>query len=272
MLALRRQPIKSSTTACLLVSEEKEDPIIIHDKSLQGPYLVAFDPLDGSSNIDCNISVGSIFSVFKRRCGADGDENREVCIEDVLLPGNELSAAGYCMYGSATQMVLTFGKGVHLFTHDPSLGEFILTKENVTIPENPKKIYSVNEGNSIYWHDPVKRFVERVKEVPYTHRYVGSMVADVHRTLMYGGIFIYPGDKKTKTGKLRLLYEANPMAFIVEQAGGDSLTDYFEDEQEKDKKKWRRVLDVKPSSIHQRVGVFLGCSRDVELLVQEFKR
>lgn len=138
--------IKSSTTACLLVSEEKEKPIIIQDVAMQGPYVVAFDPLDGSSNIDCNVSVGSIFAIYKKL------NDKEVSVEDVLLPGSELSAAGYCMYGSATQIVLTFGKGVHLFTHDPSLGEFILTKENVTIPSSPKKIYSVNEGNSIYWH------------------------------------------------------------------------------------------------------------------------
>lgn len=120
--------------------------------------------------------------------------------------------------------------------------------------------------------EPVRRYVENLKQEPYAHRYVGSMVADVHRTLLYGGVFIYPGDKKTKTGKLRLLYEANPMAMIVEQAGGECLTDYFEDEQEKDKKKLRRILEVKPKAIHQRVGVFLGCKRDIDLLVQEFNK
>lgn len=254
--------IRSSTTASVLVSEEKEEPILIEDPKMQGPYVVAFDPLDGSSNIDCNISVGSIFAIYKR------NTKGPATVKDILRPGSELCAAGYCMYGSATQIVLTFGKGAHLFTHDPALGEFILTEENVKIPDSPKKIYSVNEGNSIYWHPPVKMFVENLKQVPYSHRYVGSMVADVHRTILYGGVFVYPSDKKSKTGKLRLLYEANPMALIVEQAGGVALTD--NNANGESGSSLSRVLDVQPLDIHQRVGVFLGCKRDIQLLEKAF--
>mmetsp|Transcript_19658 Transcript_19658/g.23899 ORF Transcript_19658/g.23899 Transcript_19658/m.23899 type:complete len:177 (-) Transcript_19658:2267-2797(-) len=172
-------------------------------------------------------------------------------------------AAGYCMYGSATQMVLSFGNGVHLFTLDPSVGEFIITTENVKIPEKPKTIYSVNEGNSVYWHEPVKRFVEKIKNMepnPYSARYIGSMVADVHRTLLYGGIFMYPNDKKSKKGKLRLLYEGNPMAFIIEQAGGKATTGT------------QRILDVVPTDIHERVPTFLGCTRDIDMLLEEFEK
>lgn len=248
--------IRSSTKACVLVSEEVEDPIIIQDPKKRGRYCCVFDPLDGSSNIDCNVSVGSIFGIYKKREASPGT------IEDVLQPGTNLVAAGYTMYGSSTQMVLTFGAGVHIFTHDPAIGEFILTDRNVKIPENPQKIYSVNEGNSIYWHEPVKRFVERVKttEKPYSARYVGSMVSDVHRTLLYGGIFMYPNDKKSPKGKLRLLYEANPMSFIMEQAGGKSTTGTG------------RVLEVQPTSIHERTPIFIGCARDVDMLLEEFAK
>eukprot|EP00510_Aplanochytrium_minuta_P005410 CAMPEP_0184013084 /NCGR_PEP_ID=MMETSP0954-20121128/4812_1 /TAXON_ID=627963 /ORGANISM="Aplanochytrium sp, Strain PBS07" /LENGTH=335 /DNA_ID=CAMNT_0026293225 /DNA_START=45 /DNA_END=1052 /DNA_ORIENTATION=+ len=248
--------IRSSTKACVLVSEEQEDPIIITDEKLRGRYCCAFDPLDGSSNIDCNVSVGSIFAIYKKPDNSPGG------INDILQPGNKLVAAGYCMYGSATQMVLSFGKGVHVFTLDPSVGEFLITMENVKIPEKPKTIYSINEGNAMYWHEPIKRFVEKVKsaEKPYSARYVGSMVADVHRTLLYGGIFMYPNDKKTKSGKLRLLYEGNPMAFIIEQAGGKATTGT------------QRILDVVPKDIHERVPTILGCKRDVDMVLEEYAK
>mmetsp|Transcript_2283 Transcript_2283/g.7048 ORF Transcript_2283/g.7048 Transcript_2283/m.7048 type:complete len:339 (+) Transcript_2283:152-1168(+) len=246
--------LKYSTKVGVMVSEEVEDVIIVNGSN--GKYCAVFDPLDGSSNIDCNVSVGSIFGIYKR------DVDEEPSVKDVLQPGTELVAAGYCMYGSSTQMVLTFGEGVHVFTHDPSVGEFILTNKDVKIPENPKTIYSVNEGNSKYWYPAVSNFVDRVKtaDKPYSARYVGSMVSDLHRTLLYGGIFLYPADKKSKNGKLRLLYEANPMSMIVEQAGGKSTTGF------------ERVLDIVPDSIHQRTPIFIGCTRDVDMLLEEFDK
>ena len=249
--------IRSSTKACVLVSEEVDDVIII-EESVRGKYVVVFDPLDGSSNIDCNVSVGSIFGIYKK-----SDPSSSACsVQDALQPGKNLVAAGYCMYGSSTQMVLTFGNGVNIFTHDPAIGEFILTHPNVRIPENPKTIYSVNEGNAVYWHEPVRKFVDIVKnkqeKKPYSLRYVGSMVADVHRTLLYGGIFMYPNDKKSPNGKLRLLYECNPMSLIIEQAGGKSTTGSD------------RVLDIQPKSIHERRPIYLGCIRDVDLLLAQF--
>lgn len=247
--------ITSSTKGCVLVSEEQPDHIVV-DEKLRGKYCVVFDPLDGSSNIDCNVSVGSIFGIYEK-LGSGTD----CSVADVLQPGKNLAVAGYCMYGSSTQMVLTFGNGVNIFTHDPAVGEFILTHPNVRIPEKPKTIYSVNEGNAVYWHPPVASFVDKVKNKspkPYSARYVGSMVADVHRTLLYGGIFMYPNDKKSPNGKLRLLYECNPMSFIMEQAGGKATTGE------------ERMLDVVPTSIHERRPIFLGCARDVDLVLAEF--
>merc|ERR1712226_298426 len=204
-------------------------------------------------NIDCNVSTGTIFGIYKR-AGI-----YKPGIADVLRPGKDLVAAGYCMYGSSTQLVLTTGNGVNGFTLDPSVGEFILTHPNMRIPAKAKTIYSVNEGNSVYWHEPVCKFVDAIKKAspkPYSLRYVGSMVSDVHRTLLYGGIFMYPADKKSKNGKLRLLYEGNPMAMICEQAGGMASTGY------------ERVLDMVPKEIHQRTGIFLGCKRDVSRIVE----
>merc|ERR1712013_704820 len=183
-------------------------------------------------------------------------------IADVLRPGRELVAAGYCMYGSSTQLVLTTGHGVNGFTLDPSVGEFILTHPNMMIPTKPKTIYSINEGNSVYWHEPVRKFIAEVKTAdpkPYSLRYVGSMVSDVHRTLLYGGIFMYPADKKSKNGKLRLLYEGNPMSMIIEQAGGKATTGT------------QRVLEVIPKHIHERNAIFLGCRRDVSRIVELHK-
>lgn len=239
-----------SKSLCVLVSEEEEEPVIIKEH-LAGKYCVVTDPLDGSSNIDCNISTGTIFGVYEKTPGPG-------CVEDVLRPGNELVAAGYCMYGSSTQMVITMGHGVHVFTLDPSIGEFLLTNRNLRIPENPKTIYSVNEGNSVNWSEPVKEFVSYAKGVtpkPYTHRYVGSMVSDVHRTINYGGIFMYPADKSNPDGKLRMLYEGFPMSMIVEQAGGKAVAGT------------KRVLDLEPKGIHARCPIFIGCNRDIDLLM-----
>jgi len=242
--------LKHSKELAVMVSEENEEPIIV-EESFAGKYTIAFDPLDGSSNIDCNVSTGTIFGIYKKENTGKGT------INDVLLPGSSLVAAGYCMYGSATELVVTWGKGVHRFTLDPTLGEFVLIAQNLKIPDKPKTIYSCNEGNYVLWDEPTKKFVENCKNhspKPYSARYIGSMVSDVHRTLLYGGIFAYPADSKSKNGKLRLLYEASPMAMIMEQAGGRAITGT------------ERILDIVPTEIHQRVPIFIGCTRDVDMV------
>jgi len=233
----------------VMVSEEDKDPVIVKDS--KGHYMAVFDPLDGSSNIDANVSIGSIFGIYKR---ANADSEPKV--EEVLQPGNKLVAAGYTMYGSATMMVLSTGHGVNGFTLDPSTGEFVLTHPSIKIPKK-HNIYSINEGYYKYWFDSVRKYVDKLKDPKdsksiYSQRYVGSMVADVHRTLLYGGIFMYPGDTRSPEGKLRLLYEANPMAFLMEQAGGKAITGNG------------RILDVQPKGIHERVPVFLGSKENVE--------
>lgn len=237
--------LKRSKKVCVMVSEENEHPIVV-EASL-GKYVAVFDPLDGSSNIDANVSIGTIFGIYHRKT-ARGETDY---FPDLLQPGSQLVAAGYTLYGTATMLVLSSGNGVNGFTLDTTAGEFVLTHPNIRVP--PKgNIYSVNEGNSAFWYEPVKRYVNGVKNPPkgnpYSLRYVGSMVADVHRTLVYGGIFLYPADKRSKQGKLRLLYEANPMAFLMEQAGGKATTGTA------------RILDVIPQGIHDRCPVFLGSS------------
>ncbi|KAI4458828.1 fructose-16-bisphosphatase-related [Holotrichia oblita] len=208
--------LKSSFTTCVLVSEEN-DNIIEVETERQGKYIVCFDPLDGSSNIDCLVSIGSIFAIFKK------DEDETPSIKHVLQKGDNVVAAGYALYGSATMMVLSTGQGVDGFMLDPSIGEFILTDRDIKIPSRGK-IYSINEGYEYSWDEAIKEYVRSKKDPslgkPYGARYVGSMVADVHRTLKYGGIFMYPATKDAPTGKLRLLYECIPMAYIIEQAGG----------------------------------------------------
>jgi len=250
--------LKRSQAVSLMVSEENETEITVKDAAV-GHYLVTFDPLDGSSNIDANVSIGTIFGIYRK----PGDESYEASVKDILQPGNKLVAAGYCMYGSATMIVLTIGYGVNGFTLDPSTGEFVLTHPNIKTP-NKKLIYSINEGYSKYWFDPVKDYINKIKDPQdsksiYSARYVGSMVADVHRTLLYGGIFIYPADSRSKEGKLRLLYEANPMSMILEQAGGKATTGL------------QRILDIQPTNIHQRVPVILGSKENVEELEQYYK-
>lgn len=245
-----------SERVSLMASEENETIITISEH-LQGKYVVVFDPLDGSSNIDAAVPVGSIFGVFRQQTEGKGS------IEDVLQPGNQLIAAGYAMYSSATLLVLSTGNGVNGFTLDPSLGEFILTHPNIRIPKRGS-IYSVNEGNAGSWNDPVTEYVNAKKHptkgTPYSLRYIGSMVGDIHRTLIYGGIFLYPEDKKSPNGKLRLLYECNPMSFIIEQAGGKSVAG-----------KLGRILDIKPEKIHQRVPIYIGSPEDVDEMVTFFK-
>ncbi|CAI5960284.1 unnamed protein product, partial [Closterium sp. NIES-64] len=216
----------SSGRTNVLVSEELEDPIFV-DKRLRGRYIVVFDPLDGSSNIDCGVSIGTIFGIYMLQAGDDG-VIPEGTIEDVLQPGTKMVAAGYCMYGSSCTLVLSTGNGVNGFTLDPSLGEFILTHPDIQMPKKGK-IYSVNEGNALNWDEPTRKFVESCKfptdgSAPRSLRYIGSMVADVHRTLLYGGVFLYPADKKSPNGKLRVLYEVFPMSMLIEQAGGQAFT------------------------------------------------
>jgi len=240
--------LQSSYTTCLLVSEENSSVIEI-EQDKRGKYIVCFDPLDGSSNIDCLVSIGSIFAIFRQiSTGAPQ-------VSDALQPGREMVAAGYALYGSATMIVLTSGHGVNGFTYDPAIGEFILTDANMTIPDRGK-IYSINEGYSYQWDQSVVQYVQDKKNPakgkPYGARYVGSMVADVHRTIKYGGIFIYPATSDSPNGKLRLLYECNPMAFIITQAGGKASTGKID------------ILDVVPTSIHQRVPIYLGSKLDVE--------
>jgi fructose-1,6-bisphosphatase I len=248
----------------VLVSEENEEPIFVPEEKA-GRFIVAFDPLDGSSNIDCNVSTGTIFAVYEKK--KPGKEM--ATMDDVLRAGNDIIVAGYCMYGAATELVITFkGHGVHRFTMDPSLGEFIHTKAHVKFPEGGgKTIYSCNEGNSQNWDAAMQATVQRFKEgaKPYAARYVGSMVSDVHRTILYGGIYMYPADKKEPNGKLRVLYEGFPMSMIVEAAGGAASCGMF-------KGKIQRLLDIVPTKIHEKCPVVIGCQRDVEAVIQEYKK
>lgn len=241
--------LKSSFTTCALVSEENKEVIEV-EPHRQGKYVVSFDPLDGSSNIDCLISIGTIFGIHRKV--TEGLST----MQDVLQPGRSLVAAGYALYGSATMVVLTTGQGVNGFTLDPSIGEFILTHPNMKCKPRGN-IYSLNEGYQLYWDKGVQEYIRQKKNPPdgsklYHARYVGSMVADVHRTLCYGGIFMYPATSQTPGGKLRLLYEGNPMAMIMEQAGGMASNGSIP------------VLDIQPASIHQRAPIFLGSKEDVE--------
>ncbi|XP_062410234.1 fructose-1,6-bisphosphatase 1-like [Sardina pilchardus] len=240
--------IKSSFTSCVLVSEEDDHALIVEPES-RGKYIVCFDPLDGSSNIDCLASIGTIFAVYRKTT------DHEPCEKDALQSGRHIVAAGYALYGSATMLVLSTGQGVNCFMLDPAIGEFILVDRDVKIKKKGK-IYSLNEGYAQHFYPDVTDYLQKKKfpedgSAPYGGRYVGSMVADVHRTLVYGGIFLYPANDKSPKGKLRLLYECNPMAYIIEQAGGMATTGSM------------NVLDIQPESIHQRCPVVLGSPDDV---------
>jgi fructose-1,6-bisphosphatase I len=231
---------------CVMASEEAADIIPIPGK--KGKYVLMFDPLDGSSNIDVNASIGTIFSIHRRVTNHSPDGS----VEDCLQKGIDQIAAGYFIYGSSTMMVYTTGHGVYGFTLDPSLGEFLLSHENIRTPTRGR-IYSINEGNMHSWDEGTRRYIAFVKDQqkelghPYSLRYIGSLVADFHRNLMKGGIFLYPGPK----GKLRLLYEAAPLAMVVEQAGGVASTGF------------ERVLDVEPTSLQQKVPLIIGSRDDV---------
>lgn len=254
--------LKSGGQCCAIGSEENDEIIILDNEvSKNGKYVVAIDPLDGSSNIESNVSIGTIFSIYRRRT-----VRGIATMEDFLQPGRNLVAAGYVLYGSSTVLVYTTGYGVNGFTLDPSVGLFILSHPNMKYPE-AGNIYSINEANYIYFPEGVKRYIQFCQEDdkgtnrPYSTRYIGSMVADIHRNLIRGGIFIYPATTRNKTGKLRLLYECNPVAFISEQAGGKA-SDGF-----------RRMLDIQPKELHERAPLFAGPTYMVEkaeALMKEF--
>ena len=247
---------------CGIASEEDEKEVIFNtQRGNDSKYVVLMDPLDGSSNIDVNVSVGTIFSIYRRVSPL----GQPATLEDFLQPGNRQVAAGYIVFGSSTMLVYTTGNGVHGFTCDPSLGVFYLSHENIKIPENGS-IYSINEGNYLKFPEGVKKYLKYCQEIdapsnrPYTSRYIGSLAPDVHRNLLKGGIYMYPSTASAANGKLRLLYECNPMAFLVEQAGGKA-TDGF-----------KRILDIEPSEIHQRVPLFCGNTNmveDVETMMKE---
>ncbi|GAB4339717.1 MAG: class 1 fructose-bisphosphatase [Desulfobulbaceae bacterium] len=240
---------------CIMASEE-EDGIIPVLEGYEGKYTLAFDPLDGSSNIDVNVSIGTIFSVHRKL--SEGVKGTEA---DLLQKGSDQVAAGYIIYGSSTMLVYTTGEGVHGFTLDPSVGEFFLSHPDIRIPPRAK-YYSVNEAYTNYWYDSTRSYINHLKEIdketgrPYSLRYIGSLVADFHRNLISGGIFLYPRDRKSSAkteGKLRLLYEAAPMALIVREAGGLAITDDGRD-----------ILEIEPESLHQRVPLIIGSRDDVE--------
>lgn len=237
--------MKFTGRVAVMTSEENESPIFV-EESRDGKYCITFDPLDGSSNIDANVSVGTIFGIY--RVKNPGNPTRD----DLLQPGSDLVCAGYAMYGGATMLVLSFGKDVQGFTLDPTIGEFILTHPYIRIPTRGK-IYSVNEGNSAKWDRAVAEYVHKAKfgQKPKKARYIGSMVGDMHRTLLYGGLFMYPSDQKNKRGKLRLCYELNPMAFLCEAAGGLATTGS------------ERILSIKPDAIHTRRPIIIGSRGDV---------
>jgi fructose-1,6-bisphosphatase I len=242
-----------------MASEEMDSIYLVPNRYPQGEYLLLFDPLDGSSNIDVNVSIGTIFSVLKKAEGGHG-----VTEQDFLQPGNQQVAAGYCVYGPQTTLVLTVGDGVAMFTLDREQGSFVLTQENVQVPADTKE-FAINMSNMRHWDEPVRRYIDEClqgKEGPrgkdFNMRWIASMVADVHRILTRGGVFMYPWDKREphKAGKLRLLYEANPMSWLIEQAGGASTNGK------------QRILDLQPSQLHERVSVVLGSKNEVERVTQ----
>ena len=242
-----------------MASEEMDDIYSVPNRYPQGEYLLLFDPLDGSSNIDVNVSIGTIFSVLKKTSAAT-----TVSKEDFLQEGNQQVAAGYCVYGPQTTLVLTVGDGVAMFTLDREQGSFVLTQDHVQIPLDAKE-FAINMSNMRHWDTPVKQYIDECllgkegpREKDFNMRWIASMVADVHRILTRGGVFMYPWDKREahKPGKLRLLYEANPMSWIVEQAGGASTNGL------------NRILDIKPKELHERVSVILGSKNEVDRITR----
>ena len=227
---------------CCMASEEHPDVVPIPDRFPRGNYVLLYDPLDGSSNIDVNVSIGTIFSIHRKiTSGSDGS------LEDCLQPGSRQLAAGYVVYGSSTMLVYTSGAGVHGFTLDPGIGEFLLSHPNICIPAGAGRTYSVNESYTERWQPGQRRFMDELKrEGRLSSRYIGSLVADVHRTLLQGGLFMYPADARSPRGKLRLLYEAAPLALVCRQAGGGAIAGR------------RDILDLVPTELHQRTPLYIG--------------
>lgn len=230
--------------ACALISEESET---FMDLNNEGKYVIAIDPLDGSSNIDVNVSIGTIFSIYRRK----SKPGMPIQQEDILQKGSEQVAAGYILYGSSTMLVYTTGHGVNGFTYEPTLGEYFLSHPDMQMPADGK-IFSVNEGSYNSFSDGVKQYVQYCKESNYTGRYIGSLVADFHRNLLKGGIYIYPATAKDKHGKLRLMYECNALAFVAEQAGGKASDGI------------QRIMDIEPKTLHQRTPFFVGSKNMVD--------
>lgn len=256
-----RAALKASSECCGIASEESQGIITFDtDLAMDGKYIVSLDPLDGSSNIDVNVSIGTIFSIYRRL----SDRGTRAVVEDFLQPGTMQVAAGYVIYGSSTVMVYTTGQGVNAFTLDPSIGEFCLSHPGIQTPENGV-IYSINEGNYTHFPMGVKKYIKYCQERdektnrPYTSRYIGSLVADVHRNLLKGGIYIYPETENHPEGKLRLMYECNPIAFVLEQSGGTATNGKM------------RALEIQPVSLHQRIPFYAG-SKHMVSKAEEFLR
>jgi fructose-1,6-bisphosphatase I len=245
--------LRNGGEVCAIISEEDEG--IIDLENPNGKYVVAMDPLDGSSNIDVNVSIGTIFSIYRRKSSPGGP----ITDADVLQKGSEQVAAGYLLYGTSSILVYTTGHGVNGFTYEPSLGEFFLSHQSLKSPEDGK-IYSVNEGAYNTFDPAVKEYIEYCKQKEFSGRYIGSLVADFHRNLMKGGIYFYPGSNKAPNGKLRLVYECNALAFIAEQAGGAAIDGH------------RRILDIEPTTLHQRTPFFIGSKKMVEMVGQFYQQ
>lgn len=264
-----KNALRHSGKMGVIASEEEDEPVMV-DEVYSGNYVAVFDPLDGSSNIDAGIATGTIFGIFEQNTGCLAsdwesriDETELTCLYNTMQPGSNLVVAGYCMYSSSCMMVLTTGQGVNGFTLDPQIGEFILTHPQMRIPTRGS-IYSFNEANSPAWDAVLRTYVDNLKTgenssgQKYSSRYIGSLVADAHRTILYGGVFGYPGDAKNPNGKLRLLYECAPMSFIVEQAGGLATTGKT------------RVMDIVPDAVHQRMPLIIGSKDDVQELLDMY--
>jgi len=255
--------LKAGEDCCVIASEEIEDILVLDHRPERKPkYVVVFDPLDGSSNIDVNVSIGTIFAIYRRI----SDQEKPGNVDDCLQPGRKMVAAGYIIYGSSTMLVYTTGNGVNGFTLDPSIGEFCLSHPMIKIPERGN-IYSINEANYSDFSEGLKKFINYLKDDgsieygKFSSRYIGTLVSDFHRNLLKGGIFIYPGSSKNPNGKLRLVYENNPMAFIVEQANGKATDG-----------KGKNILEYKPEKLHQRTPLYIGSSELVDLAEEFIKR
>ena len=245
-------------TVGIMVSEENQEPVITKNVDGQGKYVVLFDPLDGSSNLDCNVAVGTIFAIYERRPGTESGPGTRDPLADILQPGTQMLAAGYVLYSSSTVLAYTTGAGVHMFTLDPAIGAYVLSSEHVVMPTH-SPIVSCNEGNAHSFPAGAQAYLawtKRSESGPYAFRYVGSLVADFHRTLLKGGVFLYPQTEKNKNGKLRLLYECNPMAFLAEQAGGMASDGE------------RRILDKQPTDLHERTPLYIGSKDEVETVLR----